>query len=162
MCKMDKIFAPWRAKLIFSKKKQKGCIFCIKQKEKNDKKNYVIYRGITSFIVLNIFPYNPSHLMIAPYRHIGDFDNFQDDELLEMMQLTRKSIKILNNLLSPSGYNIGFNLGKVAGAGIDEHLHLHIVPRFLGDTNFMPVLGNTKVVNESLDETYKKLKKLFL
>lgn len=158
---MDKIFAPWRGRFVLSKIKYKGCIFCIKQKEKQDKKNYVVYRGKMCFIILNIYPYNPSHLMIAPYRHIGNFEDLQDNEMLEIMQLTKSSIKILKKEISPDGFNLGYNLGKVAGAGISEHIHLHIVPRFLGDTNFLPIIGETKIISISLDETYKRLRKYF-
>jgi ATP adenylyltransferase len=107
---------------------------------------------------MNIFPYNNGHLMIAPYKHTPSLQNLSEEELLEMMKLVVESEKALKALLSPDGFNIGLNIGRVAGAGFEEHVHIHIVPRFNGDTNFMPIVANTKVISESLMETYKKLK----
>lgn len=156
---MKQIWAPWRMKYILNSNKIKGCIFCKKIKEKKDKKNYILYRGKSCFIIMNLFPYNSGHLMIAPYKHTAKFEDLEDEELLEFMHLIKKSLKILKKTLSPEGFNLGINLGKIAGAGIDEHLHLHIVPRWSGDTNFMPVISSTKIISEQLDETYKKLKR---
>jgi ATP adenylyltransferase len=141
------------------KKKHKSCIFCDKIKSKNDKKNLVLYRGEYNFVMLNLYPYTNAHLMVAPYRHIGDLDLLSKDELYELFDLVRKMVKILKKTHKIDGCNIGINLGKAAGAGVEKHLHVHIVPRWFGDTNFMPVVSNTKVICESLDETYKILKK---
>jgi len=140
-------------------KNQKGCIFCKKPKSKADQKNYILHRGQQAFIMMNIFPYNNGHLMIAPYRHVGDFTALNAAELLEIMQLAQDCQKAMNKIMKPQGYNLGFNLGRVAGAGIEDHVHLHLVPRWNGDTNFMPVLGDTKVVSEALEDSFKKLKK---
>lgn len=156
---MKQIWAPWRIKYILDSSKKNGCIFCEKIKEKKDKKNYILYRGKTCFIIMNLFPYNSGHLMIAPYKHTSELEDLVEEELLEIMQLTKKSLNILKKSLSPDGFNLGINLGKIAGAGIDTHLHLHIVPRWSGDTNFMPVISSTKVISESLDDTYRRLKK---
>lgn len=151
------IWAPWRIKYIEEEKE--GCIFCDKVKEKKDKKNYILYRGRKSFIMMNLFPYNSGHLMIAPYRHIGNLEKLENEEMQDMIHLTKKSILVIKKSLNPQGFNLGMNLGKIAGAGIDEHLHLHIVPRWAGDTNFMPLLGDIKVLPEHLDATYNRLKK---
>ncbi|MDI6640922.1 MAG: HIT domain-containing protein [Elusimicrobiota bacterium] len=153
---MKRIFAPWRMKFI-TNKKEPGCLFCKKFKSKNDKKNLVLCRSRLGFVILNLYPYTNGHLMVVPKRHIGDITKLTDDELLEIMHLTNLSIKVLKNVLKPDGFNVGINLGKVAGAGISAHLHIHIVPRWLADTNFMPVVFDTKIVSEALNETYKKL-----
>ena len=110
---------------------------------------------------MNIFPYNPGHLMVAPYRHIGDFEKLNKEEIEEIMEFLKKSIEILKKVYSPDGFNIGLNIGKISGAGFDEHIHFHIVPRWAGDTNFMPVIGNTKVISEEIKRTYKKIKKYY-
>jgi ATP adenylyltransferase len=155
---MNLLWAPWRAKFV-KKKKHKSCIFCDKIKSKNDKKNLVLYRGKHNFVMLNLYPYTNAHLMVAPYRHIGDSELLSKDELYELFDLVRKMVKILKKTHKIDGCNIGINLGKAAGAGVEKHLHVHIVPRWFGDTNFMPVVSDTKIICESLDETYKILKK---
>ncbi|MCS7231265.1 MAG: HIT domain-containing protein [Elusimicrobiota bacterium] len=155
---MNILWAPWRVKFIRAKK-QKGCIFCKKIKEKNDEKNYIIYRGKFCFVILNIYPYNNGHLMIVPYRHIANLEDINSNEFLELFELAKKMLKILKKTHKIEGCNIGLNLGKVSGAGIDNHIHLHLVPRWLGDTNFMPIIGKTKVISEGLNYTYKLLSK---
>ncbi len=142
-------------------KKKKGCIFCRAYKAKQDKKNYLIYRDKKSFVIMNIFPYNNGHLMVAPRRHIAEFSNLTDEESLSCLRLIKKSCKVLKRALNPHAFNIGLNLGKDAGAGFARHLHFHIVPRWRGDTNCMPVISNTKVIPQSLDKLYQKLKKEF-
>ncbi|MFN3966221.1 MAG: HIT family protein [Endomicrobiia bacterium] len=154
---MERIFAPWRMKFITGKK-EKGCLFCKKLRSKNDSKNLVLYRGKTAFILLNLYPYSNGHIMVAPKKHKGDFSQLTDEEKLELFNLVELSTKILKKVYKPKGFNIGINLGKVAGAGVPGHLHVHIVPRWLGDTNFMPVCSETKVICESLKSTYKKLR----
>lgn len=137
--------------------KGEGCIFCQKAEEEDDAKNFIIFRGNSAFVLLNAYPYNNGHLMIAPYRHLDSLDRLSPEELLEIMMLAQRAVIVLTEVLKADGFNIGINQGKSAGAGIEEHLHLHIVPRWGGDTNFMPVLGNTKVMPESLESTYTRL-----
>jgi len=153
------IWAPWRIKYILQEK-PKGCIFCeYRDHPEKDEDNLVVYRGKKVLAVLNLYPYNPGHLMIAPYRHIGDITELDDDELLELNKTLQLVIKAISNAMKPDGYNIGINLGKVAGAGIEDHIHIHVVPRWLGDTNFMPVIANAKVIPEALKDTYRKIRK---
>lgn len=154
---MEQIWAPWRIEYI-QKAKEKGCILCQKPKENNDEANFILQRGRTNFIMLNAFPYNPGHVMVAPYRHIASLQDLTDDEAKEHFTMVKKSIELLTEIMKPSGFNIGLNLGKVAGAGIEGHLHTHIVPRWEGDVNFMPVLCDTRVISEALADTYRKLK----
>jgi len=118
----------------------------------------VVHRGQSCFVILNRYPYNNGHLMIAPYRHVRRITDLGDDELLEMIKLLKLSIAALESEYKPDGFNVGLNIGKAAGAGLEEHIHLHIVPRWVGDTNFMPVLANTKVIPESLEESWRRLR----
>lgn len=155
---MDRLWAPWRIEYILSEKEE-GCLFCRVISEDRDDENLILYRGEKAYIILNKYPYNNGHLMIVPYRHVPNIEDLDDDELLEICRLTILSIKLLKHVMKPEGFNIGANIGKAAGAGIEEHFHLHIVPRWVGDTNFMPIIGDTKVVVEAIRETYKKLKK---
>lgn len=122
-----------------------------------DRENYILYRGEACYIMLNLFPYTNGHLMIAPYRHEASIDRLDDNSLYEMIALTRASVAALTRALSPAGFNIGMNLGKVAGAGIADHLHMHVVPRWQGDVNFMSVFAETRLIPEALDATYDKL-----
>ncbi len=156
---MKQLWAPWRIEYILGKK-PRGCILCEKPRERRDEENYILLRGKLCYVMLNAYPYNNGHLMISPYRHVVSFDELSDDECMEMMRVLRLSLVALRKALSPDGFNIGANLGKTAGAGM-EHLHLHVVPRWSGDTNFMPVLAETKVISEHLRATYQKLKKAF-
>ncbi len=155
---MKQLWAPWRIEYIRSPKHD-GCIFCDFPKEKRDREKLILYRGERAFVIMNNYPYNPGHVMIAPYRHVGKWEDLNDEELLEIMKLSQLVIKALKRAMNPDGFNMGVNLGRVAGAGIDDHVHLHIVPRWNGDTNFMPVVDDTKVIPESLEETYNELKK---
>jgi ATP adenylyltransferase len=146
---MDKLWAPWRSKFIYSRKK-KGCIFCgNKIGKKSDR--HVIERAKLSFSILNIYPYNNGHVMVAPYRHVKSLELLSDAEVADLMKLVIKTKVKLGKMLKPDGFNIGMNIGKAGGAGYAGHIHIHIVPRWEGDTNFMPVLSGTKVVSESLD-----------
>jgi ATP adenylyltransferase len=140
-----------------SAKHDKGCIFCHKPKQKNDRGNHILLKGKKAFVMMNLFPYTNGHLMIAPYRHVGDFKKLTDAELLEMMHLAQLCQKAMEKCMRPEGFNLGFNLGRTAGAGIADHVHLHLVPRWNGDTNFMPVLAEAKVISEGLEQTYVKL-----
>jgi ATP adenylyltransferase len=157
---MKFIWAPWRIQYIRSEK-PKGCILCDKPAEDKDKDNYILYRGVKNFIMLNAFPYNPGHLLVAPYRHTGNMDELTAAERNEHYELVSRSIKVLKEAMNPGGFNIGANLGKVAGAGIEEHFHSHIVPRWNGDNNFVPVLADVRVVPQALAETYKALRGKF-
>ncbi len=152
--------APWRIEYI-EMEKPKGCILCDKPKENNDAQNYILYRGDKNFIMMNLYPYNAGHLMIAPYRHIANLEELNNEELREYWQIVTRSLKVLRKVFNPGGFNIGINMGKAAGAGIEEHVHTHIVPRWHGDTNFMPVIGDVKVISQALAETYQKLKEQF-
>jgi ATP adenylyltransferase len=154
---MEQLWAPWRIQYV-ARLGESGCILCQKPKENKDETNFILYRGQNNFIILNAFPYNPGHLMIAPYRHVANLQDLTDDEVTDHFNLVKKSLALLKKILNPDGFNIGLNIGKVAGAGIEEHLHTHIVPRWQGDVNFMPVLSNTRVISEGLAATYKKLK----
>ena len=153
---MEHLWAPWRMEYILGEKENQ-CIFCEKPKQDKDRDNYILFRGTKNFTILNRYPYNPGHLMVAAYHHVASLDKLNDGELLEHFRLVDKCAAVLRKMLSPSGFNIGINLGKVAGAGIDGHIHTHVVPRWEGDTNFMPVISNSKVVSEALAETYVKL-----
>jgi ATP adenylyltransferase len=157
---MEHIWAPWRIEYI-EIEKPAGCILCDKPEQNRDAENYILYRGSRNFVIMNSYPYNPGHLMVAPYRHVASLDELTDDELREHFEMVRRSVGILREVFSPQGFNIGMNLGKVAGAGIDEHIHTHIVPRWQGDTNCMPVISGVRVVPEALAETYRKLKGKF-
>jgi len=137
--------------------KSDECIFCVLPSSDENEKNYILFKGAHSFIIMNIFPYNSAHIMVSPYRHIGCITEQNDSEKIEVNQLTQECIKILKTVIGPDGFNIGYNIGKAAGAGYDEHIHCHIVPRWTGDTNFMPVLGEVKVHPEHLRSTYEKL-----
>lgn len=152
---MKTLWAPWRIEYITGGKKE-GCIFCDKPKEGNDKKNLILYKGETSFIIMNRYPYSNGHLMAVPYRHINNMSELDHKERLELMNLTTKCIEILK-VMNPDGFNIGMNLGTAGGAGIDDHLHFHIVPRWNGDTNFMPLIADVKVMPEYLEDTYETL-----
>ena len=153
---MKQLWAPWRMEYVKSEKSDE-CIFCSLPKANDDTKNYILHRGQSAFIIMNIFPYNSAHIMVSPFRHIGCLTAQNAEEIKEMSNLTRKSIEIFRTVINPEGFNVGYNIGKAAGAGYDEHIHCHIVPRWTGDTNFMPVLGETKVHPEHLKTTYKKL-----
>jgi len=151
------LWAPWRAKYV--EKPAENCIFCDKIRENKDEENLIVLRGRRVFIMLNRYPYNTGHLMVAPYRHIADMEELSEDEAMEIFKLLTESIKALKNTFKPDGFNIGVNLGRAAGAGVEGHIHFHVVPRWLGDTNFMPVISHTKVMPISLEEVYTKIKK---
>jgi len=157
---VKRIWAPWRMEYI-EDSESKECIFCEKPKMKSDRKNYILYKGCLSFVILNIFPYAYGHIMIAPYRHLSSFTKLKKEEIFEVALIVQKSIEILRKTFKPDGFNIGVNEGKIAGAGVEEHMHVHVVPRWAGDTNFMPTLAEIKVFPEHLLTTYRKLFPLF-
>ncbi|MDD5465307.1 MAG: HIT domain-containing protein [Candidatus Omnitrophica bacterium] len=154
---MDTLWAPWRINYVGKKKKRKGCIFChAKKSALNDQ---VIFKTAKSICLLNKYPYNNGHIMICPLRHIGQVSRLKEEEVLDIFKSFKKAKALLEKVLKPQGYNIGLNLGAAAGAGVTGHLHLHIVPRWFGDTNFMPSASGTKVISQSLDELAKRLRK---
>jgi ATP adenylyltransferase len=157
---MKHIWAPWRIQYI-REEKPRGCILCDKPKENKDVQNYILYRGKNNFIMLNSYPYNPGHLMVAPYRHTGNLEDLTAEERSEHFELISRSIRVLKEAFQPGGFNIGANIGKVAGAGIADHFHSHIVPRWQGDTNYVPVLADIRVVPQALADTYKTLQGKF-
>jgi len=155
---MKRLWAPWRMEYIVrSQKSDEGCIFCDKPRENNDEKNLIVYRSELCFVMLNKYPYNNGHLMIVPYVHESELSKISDEIALEIHRVINKSLTALKNTIKPHGINIGINLGRTAGAGIDDHIHYHIVPRWNGDTNFMPVIAETKVLSEALKKTWEKL-----
>jgi len=157
---LQRLWAPWRAEYIHGSKPT-GCVFCLKGSQSDDKANYVLFRGRLCFCLLNLYPYNPGHIMVVPYRHLSRVQDLAPEESSEMFALVQRSVDVLEKAMSPHGQNIGMNLGKVAGAGIADHVHIHIVPRWTGDTNFMPVSAVTKVVSEALETTYDRLEPHF-
>ncbi len=161
---MEILWAPWRMEYILRAKEgeDEPCIFCSRIKQKFDKKNLILHRSQKAFIMMNRFPYNNGHLMVVPNRHIGDLLVLNAEEKSDIFNLLQLSIKVLNLIMAPHGFNIGMNLGQVAGAGIESHFHFHVVPRWNGDTNYMPVISNTKVVSEALDKSYEKLAKAII
>ncbi len=156
---MENLWAPWRIEYILSKKTP-GCIFCDKPRENKDQENLILYRGKHHFIIMNAFPYNNGHMMIVPYRHTSTLADWSSEEQKEFMELADLAVNLLKIAMKPDGFNLGINMGQVAGAGIADHIHLHIVPRWNGDTNFMPVLSDTRVISEHLEVTYEKLKRM--
>jgi len=157
---MQHLWAPWRIQYILQEKPQ-GCIFCEKPGEDDDAANYILYRGRHNYIMLNRYPYNPGHLMVVTRRHLASPELLEHDEGGEHFALVSLSLKVLNKVLSPEGMNIGANLGKVAGAGIADHFHTHVVPRWNGDTNLMTVIADVRAVPEALADTYRRLKPAF-
>ena len=160
MTDQSRLWSPWRMDYIRTPK-EKGCVFCEKSKDDQDRKNLVLFRGKDSFVLMNLYPYNNSHLLIAPYDHLDTTVDLSPQVLNEMMYLANESMSIIKMTMNAEGFNFGANIGAIGGAGIKDHVHFHIVPRWLGDTNFMPVIGHTKVMVEGLLETYDMLKPHF-
>lgn len=160
---MDVLWSPWRNSYVSAAEPQKGgCVFCsILQNPASDEEKYILHRADFNFIVLNIYPYISGHLMIVPYEHLADLDSLSTETSAEMMELGKRTQTIFREVYQPNGINLGMNLGKAAGAGVAEHLHLHILPRWIGDANFMTSVGQTRTIPEDLHTTYKKLKGKF-
>ncbi len=158
---MKGLWAPWRMKYILSEEKEGNCIFCPGDDRKKDEERLIPYVGSLTMVLMNRFPYNNGHLLVAPNRHVPSLEHLSDKETLDLLNVVRRSIDILKKIMNPEGFNVGLNLGQVAGAGMEEHMHFHIVPRWNGDTNFMTVLGEVRVIPEHIKETYKKLRPLF-
>ena len=154
---MRQLWAPWRIRYIRNKD-EKGCVFCSKQKSNNDKNSLILSRGNHSFVLMNLYPYNNAHLLITPYNHVDTTDQLDIDTLNEIIWFANESMIIMKKNLNTDGYNFGANIGAAGGAGIEDHIHFHVVPRWNGDTNFMPVIGETKVQVQGLQDTYSELK----
>ncbi|HPW17819.1 MAG TPA: HIT domain-containing protein [Candidatus Aminicenantes bacterium] len=158
---MRYLTAPWRAGYVRRALPMRGCFFCAAVKGRDDRAAAVLFRGRSHIVLLNRFPYTPGHLMIAPRRHVADFAEARPGERAEMAELLRTALRALRAAYAPHGFNVGMNLGASAGAGVAGHYHLHVVPRWTGDANFMPLIGAAKVFIEDLDTTYRKLRPLF-
>lgn len=156
MTDMQRLWAPWRNTFLTGPRRR-GCIFCAAKRSRRDRTHYVIARGTHVFALLNLYPYNNGHLMIAPYRHVGSLTMIRPAEWAELLRMAQRLTGRLNRTLRPHGFNIGINVGREAGAGIPGHLHVHVVPRWRGDTNCMPILTNTKIISQSLDELFSLL-----
>lgn len=155
---MKPIFAPWRMEFILGKR-ERGCVFCTRHKRRSDRKDLILARGGHSFVILNKYPYNNGHLMVVPYQHIASMAELTKETSAEMMAFLAQAERVLKKCMGPQGFNMGLNLGKAAGAGIDDHLHFHLVPRWFADTNFWPVISSTKSMPQHLMDTYDLLKK---
>ncbi len=157
---MDYLWAPWRMAYIQrdSAHDDEGCFLCVKPQQQDDAANLIVARGALCFVVMNLFPYNNGHLMVAPYAHVPTIEALNIPALMEMMTLTQRCLAALRAAMRPDGFNMGINQGKVAGAGVEEHVHFHIVPRWSGDTNFMPVLADVKVMPDLLQNTYRQIR----
>lgn len=154
---MNVLWAPWRMEYIVSDKHGGPCIFCPGDDRGQDEERLILYVDSLSMVIMNRFPYNNGHLLVAPTRHAGTLEHVTDEEMLNLFRMVRESIRVLKGIMNPEGFNVGLNLGKAAGAGVDEHMHFHIVPRWNGDTNYMTVAGAVRVIPEHIRETYKKL-----
>ncbi|MCU0453422.1 MAG: HIT domain-containing protein [Bacteroidetes bacterium] len=160
---MERLFSPWRSQYIASfKREQKHgdeCLFCAVEASRKDARNLVIHRGKTCLIMMNLYPYNSGHIMVVPYRHTAEISDLSPKENAEVMALLARMTRAMTKVMNPHGFNLGANLGRPAGAGLDQHIHFHLVPRWNGDTNFMPTLADTKLISEDIDRTYAKLRK---
>jgi ATP adenylyltransferase len=157
---MKHIWAPWRMQYIESEKSGE-CILCAKPEQDDDEAGFILYRGKENFVMLNLYPYNPYHLMAAPYRHVSGLDELTESERHEHFDIVSRCVEMLKKELNPAGFNIGINMGAVGGAGIEDHIHSHIIPRWQGDTNFVTVVSDIRVVPEALADSYRKLKDKF-
>lgn len=158
---MKVLWAPWRMDYILSNEKGNECIFCVGDDRSKDQERLILHVGSMTMVMMNRFPYINGHLLVAPIRHVPELDHLSEQEGLDLLLMVKRSINILKKVMRPEGFNVGLNLGRVAGAGVEEHMHFHIVPRWNGDTNYMTVLGEVRVIPEHIDNTYKKLKEYF-
>lgn len=155
---MNHLWSPWRMSYIQSPKSNKKCVFCHSVEQNDSSENLIVYRGKNSFVILNRYPYTSGHIMVLPFAHEPNLINLDPETRTEMMELTTQSTDVLQKVYNPQGFNLGANLGEAAGAGIEEHVHIHVVPRWTGDTNFMSSLGNTRVLPEALEDSYNRIK----
>jgi ATP adenylyltransferase len=158
---MDYLWTPWRYQYIANIKNLDRCVFCLGHGGEDDEKDFVLHRGKFNFVILNIYPYTSGHLLIAPYKHIADFSLCSTEVCSEMMNLAKSCKQAIHEVYQPDGFNIGMNLGRCAGAGVEHHLHLHIVPRWIGDANFMTIIGETRILPDTLESTFLKLRPHF-
>ena len=158
---MKQLWAPWRLAFVEKANHDAGCIFCEKPALKQDRSAFIVWRGRHAYVMMNIYPYNNGHLLIAPYRHLGTIEDLPPSVLMDMMRLTQRAIKAIRQAYAPEGFNLGINQVRVAGAWIEHHIHLHIVPRWGADTNFMPLFGETRVLPQHLKASYTRLKAAF-
>jgi ATP adenylyltransferase len=158
---MDRLWTPWRGAYVSGSGKDSGCFLCTKPGESQDEENLILYRGERVYVLMNLYPYNSGHVLVAPYEHTGNFPELETHAAAELMAVSQRCVAALAAAYHADGFNAGMNLGSAAGAGEPDHLHVHIVPRWIGDTNFMPVVGQTKVLPESLEQSYARLKPYF-
>ena len=158
---MNHLWSPWRMEYIANNNKEEGCVFCKAQAMEDSAENLIAYRGKFSFVILNRFPYTSGHLMVVPLKHKPSLEELDPETRAEMMELTSRCTTVLKNIYTPQGYNVGVNIGEAAGAGVPGHVHIHIVPRWKGDTNFMSSVGETRVLPEALEVTYQRIKNGF-
>lgn len=156
---MKRLWTPWRMEYILSDKSdhETGCLFCTKARQRNDRENLILYRGTRTYTILNLYPYNNGHLLVVPYQHTRNVDELDDETLADIMLEVKRAVRALQKAMSPDGYNMGINIGRSAGAGVDNHVHMHVVPRWVGDSNFMPVVGETRLIPEDPQTTYDRL-----
>src|SRR5579864_766170 len=158
---MDYLWTPWRYAYITGAKGSQGCVFCDNQKQGNDRQNWIVYRGTHCYICLNAFPYTSGHVMVIPYEHLDELQKLPRDVAREMMDLSQRTETVLRSLYRPEGINLGMNIGAAAGAGVAGHIHMHVLPRWVADANFMTVVGETRVLPESLEITWERMRKAF-
>ncbi len=156
---MDRLWRPWRLGYVsnIERTRDEECIFCSKPSEEDELTALILHRGEAAYIIMNLFPYNTGHVMVAPYRHVGAIEELTPSESSEIIELTTLAVRAIKQEMKPQGFNLGMNLGKAAGAGFADHLHMHVVPRWQGDTNFMPVVGQSKVMPETVEDSYRRL-----
>ena len=158
---MEILWAPWRMEYVSSDNRESGCIFCPSDARDQDEEKLILFVGDLSIVLMNRYPYINGHLLVAPLRHVSSLDALLPEEKLDLMTVVEKSIGVLKEVMNPGGFNVGLNLGRVAGAGVEEHIHFHVVPRWSGDTNYMTVLGEVRVIPEHIQATYRKLLPFF-
>ena len=158
---MDHLWSPWRYRYVSTAEPTGACIFCVKSQENRDAENLIVYRGQRNFILLNLYPYTSGHLMVAPYAHVATLEDADAEIVTELMLLTRAAQARLRQVYRSPGFNVGMNIGSCAGAGVAGHIHMHVLPRWAGDVNFMTVVAETRVIPEAIDETYRKLSEAF-
>lgn len=159
---MDRLWSPWRYRYVSAaEQKADGCIFCVKPAQNDDEGNLIVYRGDRNFVLLNLYPYTSGHLMVAPYRHVPTLEDADEETVTELMLLTRRAQRHLREAYNAPGFNVGMNIGSCAGAGVAGHIHMHVLPRWTGDANFMTTIGETRVMPEDLTDTFRKLRAAF-
>jgi ATP adenylyltransferase len=160
---VERLWTPWRREFIESATSNRtdGCFLCANPAAKDDARHFIVHRAAHAFVILNLYPYNSGHVMVAPYLHTGDFAHLNTEIAADLIATTQHAVSALTSVYRPDAFNVGMNLGKAAGAGVPDHLHVHVVPRWNGDTNFMPIMADTKVLPETLDQTYERLRPAF-